>query len=67
MWTEALRRAGVDFAAMEVPNCQIKVARSLEMGWNYVRVDDARTRRLASAFHKVEENLDALRAWERKA
>ena len=67
MWTETLRRAGVDYAAMEVPNCQIKVARSLEMGWNYVRVDDARTRRLASAFHKVEENLDALRAWERKA
>ena len=67
MWTETLRRAGVDYAAMEVPNCQIKVARSLEMGWNYVRVDDARTRRLASAFHKVEENLHALRAWERKA
>jgi dTDP-4-amino-4,6-dideoxygalactose transaminase len=65
MWTDTLRRAGVDYAAMPVPNCERKVACSLEMGWNYIRNDEARIRKLASAFLKVEENLDALRTWEK--
>jgi dTDP-4-amino-4,6-dideoxygalactose transaminase len=65
MWTETLRRSGIDYGLAEVPNCEIKVARSLEMSWNYVEVDEDGMNQLASAFEKVEENLDALREWER--
>jgi dTDP-4-amino-4,6-dideoxygalactose transaminase len=64
MWTETLRRSGIDYALADVPNCERKVARSLELSWNYVDVDEANMNRLAAAFEKVEENLDALRAWE---
>jgi len=66
MWTESLRRSGVDYRTMECPNAHTKVARSLEMGWNYIEEDPERIRRLAVAFWKVEENLDALREWERR-
>jgi dTDP-4-amino-4,6-dideoxygalactose transaminase len=65
MWTETLRQSGIDYARAEVPNCEIKVARSLEMGWNYIDVDEEGMNRMASAFEKVERNLDALREWER--
>jgi dTDP-4-amino-4,6-dideoxygalactose transaminase len=65
MWTETLRQSGIDYARAEVPNCETKVARSLEMGWNYVKVDEEGMAHMASAFEKVEDNLDALRAWER--
>ena len=54
----------MDNVDVEVPNCEAKVARSLEMGWNHVCVDETGMKQMASAFHKVEENLDALRAWE---
>ena len=66
MWTENLRQHGVDYTQMEVPNCELKIERSLEMGWNYIRINEADMKKLASAFHKVEENLDALREWEAK-
>jgi dTDP-4-amino-4,6-dideoxygalactose transaminase len=65
MWTETLRRSGIDYASVQVPNCERKVARSLEISWNYVEVDEGKMNRMASAFEKVEENLDALREWER--
>jgi hypothetical protein len=66
MWTETLRRHGIDYRQVEVPNCELKVKRSLEMGWNYTRLNEVGMKQLASAFHKVEENLDALRDWEAK-
>jgi perosamine synthetase len=65
MWTEALRQNGVDYGRVEVPNAEHKVAHSLEIGWNYIDIDEAKMQRMASAFEKVEDNLDALRAWER--
>jgi hypothetical protein len=65
MWTETLRQSGIDYSLAEVPNCERKVARSLEMSWNYVEVDEDKVNRMASAFEKVEGNLDALREWER--
>ena len=65
MWTDTLRQSGVDYRQVEVPNCERKVARSLELGWNYVDVDEEGMNRMASAFEKVERSLDALRAWER--
>ena len=64
MWTETLRQSGIDYSLAEVPNCEVKLARSLEMGWNYVDVDEDKMNRMASAFEKVEANLDALREWE---
>jgi glutaredoxin-related protein len=67
MWMETLKRNKVDYSQVEVPNCERKVARSLEMKWNYIDVDEVRIQQLASAFQKVEENLDALRDWESQA
>ncbi len=64
MWTEMLRQSGIDYSLAEVPNCETKIARSLEMGWNYVEVNQRKMKKMASAFHKVEENLNALRDWE---
>jgi dTDP-4-amino-4,6-dideoxygalactose transaminase len=64
MWTEILKQSGIDHSLTEVPNCEAKIARSLEMGWNYVEVNQPKMEQIASAFHKVEENLDALREWE---
>jgi dTDP-4-amino-4,6-dideoxygalactose transaminase len=66
MWTEPLRQSGIDYRAVRVPNCELKIARSVEMGWNYTTPDAAGMRRLAAAFGKVEANLPALRAWERR-
>ncbi|HQK95029.1 MAG TPA: DegT/DnrJ/EryC1/StrS family aminotransferase [Armatimonadota bacterium] len=66
MWTESLRQSGVDYRTMECPNAHTKVARSLEMSWNYIEEDPERIQRLAAAFWKVEENLGALREWERR-
>jgi len=64
MWLETLKQHGVDYSQTEVPNCETKVARSMEMKWNYTEVDETRIQQLASAFHKVEENLDVLRDWQ---
>ncbi len=66
MWTETLRQHGVDYTQVEVPNCELKIERSLEMGWNYICINEAGMKQLASSFHKVEENLNALREWEAK-
>ena len=66
MWTEILRQSGIDYSLTEVPNCEMKIARSLEMGWNYVEVNEPKMKQMASAFHKIEKNLDALRDWEAK-
>ena len=64
MWMETLKQNQIDYSLVEVPNCETKVAHSLEMKWNYIEADEVRLQQLASAFYKVEENLDALRAWE---
>jgi dTDP-4-amino-4,6-dideoxygalactose transaminase len=68
MWSERIRRAGVDHTALELPGCDRKVQRSIEMTWNNW-IDDApdAMRRLADCFLKVEEHLDDLRAYERQA
>jgi dTDP-4-amino-4,6-dideoxygalactose transaminase len=66
MWTENLKRHGIRYDKVDVSNCVTKIRRSVEMGWNYVVPSKAKMKKLASAFHKVEENLDALREWERK-
>jgi dTDP-4-amino-4,6-dideoxygalactose transaminase len=63
-WLENLRRTGVDYAAVSLPNCEHKIAHALEMGWNYVTPDPEGMARLARCFQKVNENLEALQAYE---
>jgi dTDP-4-amino-4,6-dideoxygalactose transaminase len=65
MWLDRLSRSGVDYAALELPGCDAKVERSFEMSWNWIDLDREAMTRLAAAFVKVEEQLDALRAYER--
>ena len=64
MWTESLRQSGIDYREVRIPNCERKIAQSVEMGWNYIEPSEQKMHRLASAFIKVEENLPALREWE---
>ncbi len=64
-WMDNLRRAGIDYAGQELANVRTKVERSLHLGWSYIADDPARMASLAAPFQKVEEQLDALRAWER--
>lgn len=64
-WQEQLRRAAIDYAAVELPGAQHKLERSVEMGWNYLDDRPERMERLAAAVWKVEENLPALRDHER--
>jgi dTDP-4-amino-4,6-dideoxygalactose transaminase len=66
MWTEPLRQSGIDYRAVRVPQCESKIARSVEMGWNYTVPDPAGMGRIADAFAKIEANLPALRDWERR-
>jgi dTDP-4-amino-4,6-dideoxygalactose transaminase len=66
MWTENLERAGVDYASLELPGTEAKVAASIELSWNYVTDDAAAMDALAGAFTKVHAHLDDLREHERR-
>ncbi len=65
MWAERLKSAGMNYAALELPGCEAKVGRSFEMSWNWIDRDREAMNRLAAAFIKVEDQLDALRSYER--
>ena len=67
MWTQTLRTAGYDATTVDLPACDLKVARSIEVPWNYFREDEALMASMACAFVKVEECLDELRNWEKSA
>ncbi len=67
MWTDMLSRAGVDYENIEIPGCDEKIARSLEMGWNYIDQGHPAVEKAAEAFDKVERSLSELREWERAA
>jgi len=64
MWTEPLRQSGVDYREVRVPNCELKIAQSVEMGWNYIEQDPEAISLLARAFRRIQANLPALRNWE---
>jgi len=66
MWMENLKRHRIRYDKIRVPNCETKIRRSIEMGWNYIKPSKAKMRKLAQIFHKVEENLAELREWEKK-
>lgn len=65
MWAENLTQAQVHYADLELPGCDAKVERSLEMSWNWIDEDREAMSRLATAFIKVEEQLESLRRYER--
>jgi dTDP-4-amino-4,6-dideoxygalactose transaminase len=67
MWTESLRRHGVDYRELELPGAAAMVASGLQLSWNYVGDDAASMAELSHAFVKVEEHLHALRHHERGA
>jgi dTDP-4-amino-4,6-dideoxygalactose transaminase len=66
LWMEGLRRAGIDYAAVELPGCDHKIAHAMEIGWNYVTPDPSAMDQLAAAFRKVDRHLESLRQWERR-
>lgn len=65
-WLPHLKRAKTNYAAANLPNCTYKVNHSLEMSWNYYRRDLKGMKRMASAFLKVQDHLDELRAYEKR-
>ncbi len=67
MWSERIRRAGIDYAALELPGCERKVERSVEILWNWIEDDPDAMGKLADCFIKVEEHLDRLRAYEQRS
>lgn len=66
MWGDRLTRAGINYAALDLPGCQHKVSRSIEMSWNWIDDDPKAMRQIADAFEKVESQLDALRGYEQR-
>jgi dTDP-4-amino-4,6-dideoxygalactose transaminase len=66
MWMDRLRRAGIDYAGLDLPGCNHKVDRSIEMTWNWIDDDLEAMRQLADCFLKVEEQLPRLRDYERQ-
>jgi dTDP-4-amino-4,6-dideoxygalactose transaminase len=62
MWSGAMRRAGFDPDALELPGCEAKVANSIEIPFNFTEVDEPLMASLAGAFAKLEENLAELRS-----
>jgi dTDP-4-amino-4,6-dideoxygalactose transaminase len=65
MWERMLRELPTPLAEAEVPNCELKTARSIELDWPWSVPDRDTMRQVAGTFHKIEEQLPALRAWER--
>lgn len=65
-WIDALRRARTDYRDLSLPGCERKIARSLEINFNQIRPAAAQMRRAAEIVHKVESQIDALRAYEKK-
>lgn len=66
MWTAAIRASGVDPNAVELPGCDAKVARSIELPWNFPHDDAELVASIAGAVRKLERHADELRAHERE-
>jgi dTDP-4-amino-4,6-dideoxygalactose transaminase len=67
MWTQTLKRSGVDPTAAELPGCEAKVARSIEIPWSHAELQPQLIDETVAAVTKVAAQLDALRAHERAA
>jgi dTDP-4-amino-4,6-dideoxygalactose transaminase len=66
MWTENLRRAKYDPTRVEVPHAENQIRGHFNLVWNYIDYDAEFIRRMVDVFAKVDENLDDLRAFERR-
>ena len=66
LWTRHLKAAGVNYRREEFPGAAEKIAKSIDMDWNYFKYVPDRMKKLASIFLRLEENLPALRDWERR-
>lgn len=66
-WQGHLRRAGVVYRSADVPNCCHKVEHGVEMLFRFYRPARGVMHRIADILHKVEANMDTLRAYEREA
>ena len=66
LWTKHLKAAGVNYRSENFPGAAAKIAKSLDMEWNYIKNVPGRMEKLASIFLKLEEQLPALRDWERR-
>lgn len=66
MWTENLKRANYDPTKLEFPHAENQVKNHFNLIWNYIDYEPDFIRGMVDVFVKVEENLDALRAFERE-
>lgn len=66
MWTENLRRSGYDPTQEDLPHTAAQIREHFNLVWNYIDYDPAFIERMLDVFVKLEENLDALRALERR-
>jgi perosamine synthetase len=64
-WTENLKRAGYDPTAVPVPHAEAQIRDHFNLVWNFVEFDPPFIEGMVDVLRKVEENLDALRAYER--
>lgn len=65
MWTENLQRANYDPTVVELPHAENQIRDHFNLMWNYVDYEPGLIQGMVDVFAKVEENLDALRAFER--
>ncbi len=65
IWTKHLQTAKVNYRREKFPGTEAKIAIALDMDWNYIKRVPGRMSALADIFLKIEENLPALRDWER--
>lgn len=65
MWTENLKRSGYDATKIPVPHAEAQIRDHFNLVWNFVDYDPPFIEGMVDVFRKVEENLDALRAYER--
>jgi dTDP-4-amino-4,6-dideoxygalactose transaminase len=65
-WLRWLKQAKANYRDLRFPQCEWKIAHEVEFGFNYLTVEPRRMQAFADCVLKVEEELNALRDWERK-
>ena len=65
-WLSNLQRSKVIYRAQDVPNACYKVEHSLELLFRFYKAMPKTMDRIADILYKVEDNSDALRAYEKK-
>lgn len=65
-WLRWLKEAKVDYRGLRFPNCEWKIVHAVEFGMDYLQRETKRMKCFAQCVLKVEQNLDALRKWEKR-